>query len=788
MPRTTLSHYRVLEQLGAGGMGVVFRAHDERLQRDVALKVLPAGALQDDTARRRFRREALALSRLNHPNIETIHDFDTEDGTDFLVAEYIPGQGLDETLAAGPLPEKEVIRLGLQLSEGLAAAHDQGVIHRDLKPANLRVMPDGRLKILDFGLARMLPVGSGEQEIAATLSESSAIAGTAPYMAPEQLIGGRLDMRTDLWAAGVVLYEMATGRRPFAGAGPRLSDAILHATPEAPKATRSKISEGLQAVILQCLNKEPEERYLSARELALDLQRLSRGAAEKLIAAGRKRRGIPRLILAYACFAVILAVIVATIVNVGGIGDLVLGRASAPQIRSLAVLPLANLSNNPEQEYFADGLTESLITELSKIGALKVISRTSVMRYKKPDKPMRQIARDLGVDGLIEGSVLGEGDQVRITVQLIEGKSDRHLWAESYQREMRSILALQSEIARDISREIKAKVSSDEQARLVTTRSVDPQVHRLYLLGRYHWNKRSAKGLSAAIDYFQKAIAQDPTYAPAYGGLADCYAVMVTHSSARPSDVFPKAIAAATKALEFDETLADPHASLAYTKDVYEWDWAGAEREYKRALQLNPNDASTYHWHALHFAYMGQLEEAITEIKKAEELDPVSVIVTANEGMLLHFFRHDDEAVAELQKALEMDPNFILAHSTLGAVYTSQGRYDEAIAERKKAVELSKGFFGLAGLGRAYAQAGRRAEAEKIIKELQEQARRDYVHPSHLALIYIGLGDKDSAFAWLEKAYAEHSFLYFLKSDPNFDPLRSDPRFQDLLRRMNLPQ
>jgi TolB-like protein/Flp pilus assembly protein TadD len=462
---------------------------------------------------------------------------------------------------------------------------------------------------------------------------------------------------------------------------------------------------------------------------------------------------------------------------------------AGPQIRSIAVLPLANLSRDPEQEYFADGLTESLITELSKIGALKVISRTSVMRYKKPNKPMPQIARELGVDGLIEGSVLGEGDQVRITVQLIEGKSDHHLWAESYQREMRGVLALQSEIARDISREIRAKLSAEERARLTNTRSVDPQAHRLYLLGRYYWNKRSANGISAAIDYFQKAIAQDSAYAPAYAGLADCYAVLPTHSSAHPSDVFPKAIAAATKALEIDETLAAPHAALAYTKDVYEWDWSGAEREYKRALELNPNDANAAHWHALHLAYVGRLDEAITEITRAQELDPLSLVIATNHGMLLYFTRREDEAVTQLSNVLKMDPTFVLAHSTLGAIYDNQERYDEAIAQRKKAVELSKGvaFYALAGLGKAYARAGKRAEAEKIVEQLKQQSTREYVHPSHFAFIYLGLGEKDLAFTYLEQAYAEHSFFYVLKSDPAFDPLRSDPRFQDLLRRMGLP-
>lgn len=592
-------------------MGVVFRAHDERLQRDVAVKVLPAGALANETARRRFRKEALALSRLNHPNIATVHDFDTEAETDFLVTEYIPGIGLDEMLAAGPLAEKEIVSLGSQLAQGLAAAHDQGVIHRDLKPANLRVTPDGRLKILDFGLAHVLPP-TVPDEATASLTQTQVLAGTAPYMAPEQLVGGRLDARTDLWAAGVVLYEMATGRRPFAGSGPKLTEAILHADPEPPRAVNNKVSEGVQAIILKCLEKEPEERYVSAREVALDLQRLGTAAVGRPIAF-------------------------------------------------------------------------------------------------------------------------------------------------------------------------------EEQARLVNTRSVDPEAHRLYLLGRYYWNKRTAKDLRTAIDYFGKTIAQDPFYAPAYAGLADCYAVMVAHSNARPSEVFPKAAAAATKALEIDDTLAGPHAALGWTKDLYEQDWTGAEREYKRALELNPNYATAHQWYALHFAFLGRIEEAITEIRRAQELDPLSLITAANLGQLLYFARRYDEAIEQLRKVLDMDANFVQARYVLGAVYEQQGRYEEAIAERRRAAELSGGAaMRLASLGKAYAQAGKRAEALKILKQLKEQSKRDYISPSSIAVIYLGLGDKDQAFAWWQRACAEQFLPFFLKVDPNFDPLRSDPRFQELLRCMGL--
>ncbi|MGH9580869.1 MAG: protein kinase domain-containing protein [Terriglobales bacterium] len=491
----TLGHYRILEQIGAGGMGVVYRAHDERLERDVALKVLPPGTLVDEATRKRFRKEALTLSKMNHPNIETVFDFNTQDGVDFLVMELIPGITLDQKVVAGALAEKDVLRFGQQLAEGLAAAHEQAIIHRDLKPGNLRVTPDGRLKILDFGLAKLVQPVS-DVALTNSLTETQSVTGTLPYMAPEQLRGEAADARSDIWAAGAVLYELATGRRPFdAKLSTALAGDIQHTPPPSLRQLKPALSPKLEDIILKCLEKDPENRYQSARDVGVDLRRLGTAAIPSAVGPVVPvwplwRRALPVAVIA-------LAVVVAVVAGlVGGrLRERLLGKATPPRIESLAVLPLENMSGDPGQEYFADGMTEALIAELSKIRALKVISRTSVMQYKGARKPLPEIARELNVDAVIEGSVVRDGDRVRITAQLIYAPADQHLWVESYERDLKDVLALQDEVARSIASEIKVKLTPEEQAHLTSARSVNPEAYELYLKGRHHWNKRTEEEL-----------------------------------------------------------------------------------------------------------------------------------------------------------------------------------------------------------------------------------------------------------------------------------------------------
>jgi len=756
----TLGRYRVIEKVGAGGMGEVYRAHDERLDRDVALKVLPAGALANEAARKRFRKEALALSKLNHPNIQTVHDFDTQGGVDFLVTEYVAGASLDDKLAAGALREKELIHLGRQLADGLAAAHAKQVVHRDLKPGNLRLTPDGRLKILDFGLAKLLKPregaagGEGPTESA---SLTQAVVGTLPYMSPEQLQGEEVDARTDIYAAGVVLYEMATGRRPFQErTSTALVGAILHTPPSPPRQLKPGLSPRLEDIILKCLDKEPGRRYQSAADLRVDLERLTVSTSGAAAAPRPRARPARR-------------------------------RKKARIIRSLAVLPLENLSRDPEEEYFVDGMTEALTTTLAKIGGLRVISRTSAMRYKGTDKPLAEIAGELDVDAVVEGSVLRVGDRVRITAQLIQAATDAHLWAESYDRELSNVLALHSQVAQAIAKEVQVMLTPREQAQLARSRPIAPEVHEAYLKGRFCLNKRTTEGFQKALEYFQQAIDKDPTCAPAYAGLADSYAMLGSYVLLPPKEAYPRAKAAARKALEIDDTLAEAHTSLAGLKGDYDWDWVGAEEGFQRALELNPNYANAHHWYAQFLVMMGRFDDAIAEMNKAKELDPLSPRINTDVGFAYYYARRFDEAIAQYRKVLELDPTFGPAHAELGRVYEEMGKYEEAIAERQKGIEYGGGR-PEAELGHAYALAGRREEALKILEEATAGRGKQVVSATGIALIYAGLREKEQALDWLEKAYAEHDYwLAFVKVEPRFALLHDHPRFQDLLRRMNYP-
>ena len=782
----TLTHYRIVEKIGEGGMGVVYRARDERLDRDVAIKVLPTGTLADDTARKRFRKEALALAKLSHPNIGVIHDFDTQEGVDFLVMEYIAGTTLAERLTAGALPEKEVLAVGAQIVAALEEAHEHGVVHRDLKPGNILVTPKGQAKVLDFGLAKLL---RPESEISTSdeLSSTAALAGTMPYMSPERLRGESADARSDIYGAGAVLYEMATGQRPFREElATRLADDILHQPPVPPRAVNARVSPELERIILKCLDKEPENRYQSAKELSVDLRRLvspSSGAASHRFAQHYGRYAIMA-----ACLAVVLIAGMLVGLNMGGARDRLLGRTAPPHIKSLAVLPLANLSGDPAQEYFADGMTDALIAHLGKISGLRVISRISVMRYKGTTKPPQEIGRELNVDALVTGSVLRSDQRVRITPQLIHAATDRVLWSENYERDLRNVLALQNDVAWAIAAEIRIKLTPQEQARFGVTRSVDPRAYDAYLRGRYLWYKGPPQGLKS-IEYFEQALAIDPNYAAAYAGVADYYIVLPFSSILSPNDASVKAKAATMKALAIDGALAEAHNSLAQIKQLHDWDWAGAESEYKRAIELNPNLVFAHISYAYCLGLIGRLDQAIAEIKRAQELDPLSLAINLALGDILQMERQYDQAVQQFRKTLDLDPSFWEAHLSLGIAYEEKGMFEEAIEEIQKTVEISGGIpQSVSSLAHAFAVSGKRNKALKILDDLKEQSRRRYISAYDVAIIYAGLGDRKQVADWLEKAYQERSIgLASIKVDPRFDPLRSDPRLQDLLRRIGLP-
>ncbi len=788
----TLGHYCIAEMIGAGGMGEVYRARDEHLDREVAIKVLPPGALSDESLRKRFHKEALALSKLNHPNIATIHDFDTQQGVDFLVMEYIPGITLSEKLAQGPLSEKEVVALGTQLAEGLCAAHEHGVIHRDLKPGNLRLTIDNRLKILDFGLAKLRL--SPASAVTESLSQTQALVGTLPYMAPEQLLGGEVDARTDIHAAGTVLYEMATGQRPFAEQEYlQLLATILHQAPRPPSAVNPGVSTELGEIIGKCLENKPENRYQSAEELAIALRRLQSGVLSGVHRpfAGAGRWSAKAMAVWLFVLAFLIAVLLAFALDAGGLrSKLVFRIASQPQIHSLAVLPLSNFSSDPQQEYFADAMTEALITNLSKIGALRVVSRTSAMQYKGAHKTVPQIAKELGVDGIVEGSVIRSGDRVRITAQLIQANTDQHIWAETYEGDLGDVLKLQSDVAQSIAQQVRAQLTAEQKARLGSAKAVDPEAYQAFLTAAT-FDSSTYQGIKKAQNYLELAIQKDPGFAEAYVSLASRYVDLGQFRWLSPRGAYPPAKQLLEKALELDEKNCGALLSLSFVSWRYDWDWAVAERELSQAIELCPNDAGAHRERAYHLGWNGRTIEASAEMAKARELDPLDPWFLQVEEVM-HYHRRNYKAMISVgQQHVASNPNLWSAHYFLGVGYEGSGQLREAIAEYQKAAELSQGNEDpIAALAHAYTTAARNAEAQRILREWLVESETSYVSPYMIATIYSGLGEKDKAFEFLEKAYQERSsdLSYFLRADLRLDRLRSDPRFQNLLQRMNFPQ
>ncbi len=783
----TISHYHVLEELGRGGMGVVYKAEDSRLGRLVALKFLPPDVARDRESLERFQREARAAGALNHPHICTIYDIDAHHGEPFLAMELLQGLTLKRHISNRPLPGERVAQVGRQIAAALESAHAKGIVHRDIKPANIFLTEADQVKVLDFGLAKLLgPVS----ELTATegLTRPGVATGTLPYRAPEQVRGEKLDARTDIYALGAVLYEMATGLAAFPQTQTgQLIDAILHAAPVAPGRLEPRLSPELERIIAKCLEKDPERRYQSAKEVAVDLQRFAQPSSVPSATLVGRARPRSRALLAAGISALILLAVWWAI-STRRQESAADGASRAP-IRSLAVLPLSNLSGDPAQDYFADGMTEALISDLAQISALRVISRTSVMQYKGTLKPMPQIGRELGVEAVIEGSVLRVGNRVRITAQLVESATDRHLWAQSYDRDVKDVLALQDEVSEAIARQVQAKLTPQEQSRLTSARQVNPEAHELYLKGRYQANKISVESSWKAVEYFQKALELDPNDALAYASLADSYSTLAVFGGLPPKEAFPKAKALVTKALALDDALAYSHNVSAILKRDYEWDWEGAEKEFRRALELNPNSAHTRDMYAIYLVVMRRFDEALGEIRHAQSLDPLNLDASNNVGFIHFAMGHHDRAVEAYQKTIDLDANFVMAHRELGLVYSHRGLHPQAIRELERAVALSRDPYTLALLGHGYAAAGRRRDALKVLDELRERSRRGYVAAYYFADIYAGLRQRDLALQWLEKAYQEREpALLWTAVDLRYDWLRSDPRFQELMRRMRLPQ
>ncbi len=756
-------------------MGVVYKAQDTKLDRLVALKFLPPELTRDPEAKQRFIQEAKAASTLDHPNICTVYEIgETAESQLFIAMAYYEGETLHQKIGNRQLAIEHAINYAIHTAEGLQAAHKKGITHRDIKSSNIMVTTEDQVKIMDFGLAKTTA--------ATMMTKTGATVGTVPYMSPEQARGEKVDHRTDIWSLGVVMYETIAGRLPFKSEyNEAIVYSILNEEPKPLTSLRSDVPMELERIVKKCLEKDRNNRYQHADELIVDLRQVRAGVGKEAPREKVLKPTKPQWRNWYLIGGAALVVALLLFILVPRF------TSHSEVISSIAVLPLENLSHDPEQEYFADGMTEALITDLAKISALRVISRTSVMHYKTTKKTIPEIAKELNVDAVVEGSVQRSGDRVRVTAQLLHAPTDRHLWAESYERNLTDVLALQSEVALSIAKEIRAKVTPQEETRFTSARPVNKEAYNLYLKGRYFWNKRTPEALRKAVEQFQQAIEHDPNYALGYVGLADCYLVLEMYASLPASESLPKAKAAADRALQLDESLAEAHTSSAL---IYQhlWRWAEAEAEYKRAISLNPNYPTAHHWFATYFRTKRQFNDDMREMKRALELDPLSPIIGANVAWVYVLKNDLTSAIEQSKRIIELDPSFPPVHDGLGWAYLKQRQYEDAIAEFQKAVELSgRSSLFLSDLGYCYAVIGRRAEAFLALKELEERyARRESIG-RYVAGVYAGLGERDQAFAWLEKDFQQRSGQFeYITFWFSFEDLRRDPRYADFVHRMGL--
>jgi serine/threonine protein kinase/Tfp pilus assembly protein PilF len=791
----TISHYRIVEKLGGGGMGVVYKAQDLTLGRHVAIKFLPDEMARDPLSLERFRREARSASALNHPNICTIHEIAEFEGKHFIVMELLAGETLKHRLSTGAIPQEQLLELAVQIADALDAAHSEGIVHRDIKPANLFVTKRGQAKVLDFGLAKLSgapEVGSPAPDgatIDGNLTSPGTTVGTVAYMSPEQARGQELDRRSDLFSFGAVLYEMATGQMAFSGnTSAVMFDAILHKDPTAVVRLNPQLPAELERIINKSLEKDPSLRYQNAADLLSDLKRLRRDSSSarvEVAPSGPTLATGKANLRKWGTAAVVAIVLVAA----GWFGWN--SRGAGNEVSSIAVLPFTNQGGSSDTEYLSDGITESLINDLSKLPKLAVMSRSSVFHYKGHDVDPQAVAKNLKVEAVVTGRVLQRGDQLLISAELIDTRSNRSLWGERYDRKMADLIGVQQEISGAIAARLRERLSGDAAKPLVKGGTHDPDAYELYLKANYYFEKRTPDSLQKARDYFNQAIRKDPDYALAWSGLASVFYVEPDYAPVSSADNMPKARAAAEKALAIDDTLAGAHAVLGGIQNAG-FEWEAAEREYRRAIELNPTDGNAHNWYAFLLSQEGRHSEAIAQVKRALEVEPLSLKYNDNLAVMARNGGQQDFALEQLKKTLEMDPNYASALANLSNLYFDLHQYDLWLETWKKAATAKNDPEELKiaeEAAKAYGKSGYEAAVRRIIELQVQLAKRRYVDPADIGYNYAALGEKDQAFFWLEKASAEKSDDgAFIKVNQSAASLRSDPRYAALLKKMGLPQ
>jgi eukaryotic-like serine/threonine-protein kinase len=809
---TTVSHYRILEKLGGGGMGVVYKAEDTRLGRLVALKFLPEELAKDGQALERFKREARAASALNHPNICTIYDIDEHEGKPFIAMEMLEGQTVKLRIAAGTFETDELLDVAIQIADALDVAHAHGIVHRDIKPANLFITERGQAKVLDFGLAKLAPSKGAEpappepkllsQPAAETDSHKEGLTimgttlGTMGYMSPEQARGEELDGRTDIFSFGAVLYEMATGRQAFSrDTTVMLTSFVLEQPPRPSSRLNPKLPRRIEEIISRALEMDRNLRYQTASDLRADLKRLKKETDSARVLATRSTvaaafgkgfwRSRTGMIAAVAAVAMVALAIIAA--------NSIWRSHSGSRIDSIAVLPFSNGTADPDTEYLSDGISESVIENLSQLPSLRVMARSTVFRFKGQNVDAQQVGRDLHVGAVLTGRVARRGDDLTISTDLVRVSDGTEMWGHRYEQKMSDAQGMVEGIAREISDHLRVRLTPGQKVMLSKRQTVDPQAYQLYLQGLYYWNKRTPDDLEKSVGYYQQAIAKDPNYALAYAGLANVLNVINDYVDRPTSDYLPQAEAAAHKALQLDDSLAAAHTALGFAKAIYDWDWPGAQREFRRAIELNPNDANAHYFYAQSYLNaMGRHQEAIREFQRALELDPMSPIINANLGAAYYYAQEYDLSIQQQQKTLKMFPNLWTAASRLIAAYEMKGMYPEAIAAR---AQLAPGGYPfrpdpqeLSALKKALAEGGAKGYWRESLKILKARSRKFYILPLYYARQYAMAGDRDQAFEWLQKAVEEKdSSLELIQVEPNFDSLHSDPRYQELVQSLNFP-